>query len=359
MRGLLRNVRDLFYRTQLIAKVVPNLYQSLIYLLLVAGPGGAEPLGGGHAGSLGAVVLLLVRAAQTGQAVQGTYQAPAAVAAVHRTAAADTAAPLRAKAAPVHGARRVDECRRSRFERVSFAYSPGTPVLSDISFSVEERRGDRDRRPLGRGQVDADPAAAAAAAPARGPLPGQRRSRRTASRARTGTGASPTCPRSRACCTRSVADNIRFFRDLDDEAGRTGGAAGADPRGHHRAGPRATRRSSGRAPTPSRAASSSGSASRARSPRDPEVLVLDEPTSALDPHSEALISESLVATQARADTVHHRAPNVDARHVRPRDGDRRRASGGIRHESRPAEGQPVLPACVAARRLARTGATPT
>ena len=54
---LVKACRELFYRTQLIVKAVPNVYQSLIYVVLVVALAGLNRAGAGHAGSLGAVVL--------------------------------------------------------------------------------------------------------------------------------------------------------------------------------------------------------------------------------------------------------------------------------------------------------------
>ncbi len=67
----------------------------------------------------------------------------------------------------------------------------------------------------------------------------------------------------------TVAENIRFFRDIDDAQVQRAARAGADPRRRRRLAEAATTRSSGRARTPSRAVSSSASASLARSPRIP------------------------------------------------------------------------------------------
>src|SRR5205085_5596140 len=66
--------RELTYRVQLAAKLAPGLYQTMIYLLLVGGLAALYALGRGHAGSLGGVVLLMVRAASTGQVIQSAYQ---------------------------------------------------------------------------------------------------------------------------------------------------------------------------------------------------------------------------------------------------------------------------------------------
>jgi ABC-type multidrug transport system fused ATPase/permease subunit len=110
----------------------------------------------------------------------------------------------------------------------------------------------------------------------------------------------------------SVAENIRFFRDLDDDAVRHAGAlARIDedimswPDGYDTiVGPRAD-------------AVSGGQQQRICLARalvaQPEVLVLDEPTSALDPTSEALIQESLTSLKQQLTLfiVAHRMSTLD------------------------------------------------
>jgi len=110
----------------------------------------------------------------------------------------------------------------------------------------------------------------------------------------------------------SVAENIRFLRDLDDTAVRravrlagihedvVGWADGYDtvvgPRADAVSGSQQQRISLARALA-----------------AEPEMLVLDEPTSALDPHSERLIQESLAALKGELTlfVVAHRMSTLD------------------------------------------------
>jgi ABC-type multidrug transport system fused ATPase/permease subunit len=80
--GFVAKSRDLFYRTQLVARLTPSIYQSMIYVILVIGLWVLHELGSGHVASLGAVVLRLLRADGAGE-----LPGAAAVAALHREAA--------------------------------------------------------------------------------------------------------------------------------------------------------------------------------------------------------------------------------------------------------------------------------
>jgi ATP-binding cassette subfamily B protein len=92
----------------------------------------------------------------------------------------------------------------------------------------------------------------------------------------------------------SVTENIRYFRDVDDEAieraarlARIHEDIMSWPEGYGTiVGPRADAVSGGQQQRICLARALVGR---------PEVLILDEPTSALDPHSESLIQESLTA----------------------------------------------------------------
>jgi ATP-binding cassette, subfamily B, bacterial len=66
--------RHWFFRSQVLGRLVANVYQSLIYVLLVGGIAVLYLIGGAQAGSLGGVVLVLLRAGMSGQLIQGFYQ---------------------------------------------------------------------------------------------------------------------------------------------------------------------------------------------------------------------------------------------------------------------------------------------
>ena len=109
-----------------------------------------------------------------------------------------------------------------------------------------------------------------------------------------------------------MAENIRFLRDIDDEAVRHAARlAGihneimAWPDGYETVvGPRANAVSGGQQQRICLA--------RALAAR-PQMLILDEPTSALDPHSELLIRESLLGLRHELTlfVVAHRLSTLD------------------------------------------------
>jgi ABC-type multidrug transport system fused ATPase/permease subunit len=281
----------LFFRSQLLSRLAGKLYESLIYVLLVAGVAGLYVAGGGQSASLGGVILLLLRGGTSGQMVQGAYQGLAqSLPFVERT---QDAMSSYVESRPPDGIERLARVETMAFEHVSFAYNAGRPVLSDITFGVDAGEVIGIIGPSGAGKstlvqlllrlrapdsgrylVNGTPAEAFAEADWH---------RQVA-----------YVPQEPRLLHASVAANIRFFRDVDDAAVERaarlarihedviGWSDGYDTL----IGPRAD-------------AVSGGQQQRICLARalvaHPEVLVLDEPTSALDPHSETLIGESLSA----------------------------------------------------------------
>ena len=306
---LVRTCARLFFRTQVILKLVPNLYQSLIYLLLIAALAALHTVGAGRAGSLGAVVLLLVRAAQNGQQVQAGYQAlQQSLPFIERLQATEK---RYSASSPPEGTEPLPGVESIGFERVSYAYNPGRPVLSEISFSVDAGEAIGIVGPSGAGKSTLVQILLQLRAPEEGRYlvngdPVEQFSRDDWHRL------VAYVPQEPRLLHASVADNIRFFRELNDEAVER---AGRLARIHDEimswsdgydtiVGPRADAVSGGQQQRICLA--------RALAAR-PHVLVLDEPTSALDPHSETLIQESLTALKSDLTlfTIAHRMSTLD------------------------------------------------
>lgn len=286
---LMARTRDLFFQSQLVAGLGPNVYQSLIYLILVAGLAAVYETGPGHFGSLGAVVLLLVRAGGYGRNMQGSYQLVR-----QRVPYLDRLQDVEhgyLVSSPVAGTVPLTRVETLAFEDVSFAYLPDRPVLSNVSFEVAGGEAIGIVGPSGAGKSTLVQILLRLRAPGSGCYlvngdPAEQFAdedwhRRVA-----------YVPQEPRLLHASVADNIRFLRDLDDAAvQRAAQLAGIHDdimRWSHGydtvVGPRADAVSGGQQQRICLARALAG---------EPEMLVLDEPTSALDPHSERLIQDSL------------------------------------------------------------------
>jgi ATP-binding cassette, subfamily B, bacterial len=301
--------RDRFYRAQLILRLVPNTYQSFIYLILtlsllvIGHPSAAS------AGHLGAVVLILSRAAQSGSAVQAAYQGlQQSLPFIDRL---ENGFRRYTDSTPVDGARELDSVRKLAFADVSFAYNPGRPVLEHVSFEVEEGEAIGIVGPSGAGKSTLMQILLQLRPPSEGSylVNGDDVTEFTRASWYRRIAYVPQEPR---LLHATVAENIRFFRDLsDDEVKRAAELARIDEdinswdRGYETVvGPRADAVSGGQQQRICLA--------RALAAR-PHVLVLDEPTSALDPHSETLIQESLMSLRSELTmfTIAHRMSTLD------------------------------------------------
>ncbi len=288
---LITAAEEMFFRTQFIARLVPNVYQGLVYLVLVGGLALLYATGSGHVASLGAVVLLLVRAGLYGQQIQGAYTiARQALPFVDRL---DDAKRLYVESSPACGQLPVPKVQMLTFDNVSFAYQPGRPVLSNVSFETHGSEAVGVVGPSGAGKSTL----VQLLLNLRSPNDGQylingipvENFLQDDWHARVA-----YVPQEPRLVHASVAENIRYFRHLDDDAveraaqlARIHKDIESWPDGYETiVGPRAD-------------AVSGGQQQRICLARalvaQPEILVLDEPTSSLDPRSEALIQESLTA----------------------------------------------------------------
>jgi ABC-type multidrug transport system fused ATPase/permease subunit len=299
MAQLVIATRGLVFRTQLLGNLIPNLYRGLIYVLVVAALVVLHLAHSGHIASLGAVVLLLIRAGGYGQALQGSYQfVLQALPYVERVQ--DATVRYRASAA-VTGDRPLRDIRSLAFEDVTFAYSPGRPVLKDLTFAVSGGEAVGVIGPSGAGKSTLVQILLRLRAPDSGCylVNGVPVDQLAEWDWRARVAYVPQEPR---LLHASVADNIRYFRAVDDaaveEAARlarihddvVGWVHGYDTL----IGPRADAISGGQQQRICIA--------RALVAR-PDMLVLDEPSSALDPRSESLLQESLRSLAERVTLV--------------------------------------------------------
>ncbi len=279
----------LFFRTQLIIRLSPSLYQSAIYLILVAGLAALYSEGASHFASLGAVILIIVRAGTFGQQVQGAYQGlRQSLPFIERLQ--DTASRY-AASTPPDGSTALANVETIAFDHISFGYKAERPVLRDLSFEVRAGEAIGVVGPSGAGKSTLIQILLQLRPPGAGRylVNGVRVEEFVRADWKRLVAYVPQQPR---LIHASVAENIRYFRDLDDAAVERAARLARIEQdilgwqdGYETiVGPRADAVSGGQQQRICLARALAA---------HPEVLVLDEPTSALDPHSETLIQESL------------------------------------------------------------------
>jgi ABC-type multidrug transport system fused ATPase/permease subunit len=308
---LIDQTRRLLFRTQLALRLVPSTYQSAVYLLLVGGLAVIYAADEHGLASLGAVLLLLVRGGTYGNLAQNAYQVVRqALPFVDRIQAAEQ---RYADSTPSEGSLPFKALERLSFRDVSFAYPGGKWVLSHVTFDIERGEVIGIIGPSGSGKSTLAQLLLRLRDPSEG---GYLVNGALAADLRRSDWTSRVAyvPQTPQLIYASVADNIRYFREIDDAAVEraarlarihddvVGWSDGYDTI----VGPRA-------------AAVSVGQAQRICLARalllQPEVLLLDEPTSALDPTSERLVQESLSVLKGDGDLtlflIAHRMSTLD------------------------------------------------
>jgi ATP-binding cassette, subfamily B, bacterial len=292
--GAVARAQHWYFRTQVFVRLISNIYQSLIYVLLVAGIWVLYLIGGKHAGSLTGVLLLLLRAGMAGQQIQGSYQL--LVQSVPFVKRVQETQEEYLQSAVEEGGEPAPAIDTVSFQRVSFAYRPQTRVLSDIDFTVNAGEAIGIVGPSGAGKSTLVQLLLRLRPPTEGSylingVPAASIAHSDWNRLVS------YVPQEPRLLHAPVAENIRFFRDLSDEQVERAARLArihedilSWPGGYQAiVGPRADAVSGGQQQRICLARALAA---------EPEVLVLDEPTSALDPHSESLISASLKA-------IHH------------------------------------------------------
>jgi len=298
MSKLIEVARVAVYRSSVTARAVGSLYQSAVYLIIVGGIGGLYLAHAGNLASLGAVVLILVRASSYGQQIQGAnHQLIQSAPYLDRLY---SALDRYKKSADVDSGRPLPAVETLAFDKVTFSYREGTTVLHDVSFQVHTGEIVGVIGPTGAGKSTVSQLLLRLREPETGAylingIPSQRFSRADWQRKVAYVSQEPRLFRG------SVRDNIRFFREIDadvvEQAARLSNIHDeivAMPGGFDTViGQQADAVSGGQRQRICLARALAGK---------PWVLVLDEPTSALDLESEAAIEASLASLRGSMTT---------------------------------------------------------
>lgn len=287
--GLVEDARAAFFRNAFVARLVPNVYQGMAIVVIVGGLAVLHWSGTGRIAILGAVVLILVRSTNYAQqAHTASLLVRQALPFVERLLAAEER--YRAAAVPA-GPRPFAHVRSLAFEGVGFAYPRKQPVLADVSFALEGGQAVGIVGPSGAGKSTLVQLLLRLREPQAGAyiVNGHPSSELSRDDWRRKVAYVPQDPK---LMHGTVADNIRFLRDLDDVAvKRAARLAHIDddvmswPGGYQATiGQRSDAVSGGQRQRICLARALAA---------EPSFLILDEPTSALDMRSEELIQESL------------------------------------------------------------------
>ena len=287
--GFVEIARVRFLATQFLMRLVPGFYQGMILLLVLIGLAVLSATQAGHVASLGAVVLLLVRASSYGQSLQGAFhQLHQSLPFVERV---DREEARYIDNRVVRGTRTLRTVPTIEFENVAYSYIPGVRVLSELHFAVAPGESIGVVGPTGAGKSTLVQLLLGLREPGVG--------RYLVEGHEALSWSTDSWARSVAYLSQeprllhgTVADNIRFYRDLDDATVERAARQAhihdeilSWPDGYDtEVSQRARAVSGGQRQRLCLARALAGS---------PVVLVLDEPTSSLDPRSESLVQRSL------------------------------------------------------------------
>jgi ABC-type multidrug transport system fused ATPase/permease subunit len=280
------------YWMQFLGRLIAGGYQTLVLLLLLAGLAILQAIGAaGHLASLGAVVLLLVRASTFGQMVQSNYHM------MHQSMPyLDRLHEAEERYVTSHipsGLSALKMIPSIAFNNVTFSYVPERLVLQSLSFAVEPAEVIGVVGPTGSGKSTLVQLLVRLREPQSGTYLVAGQPAREWSDVDWARHVS-YLPQEPRLIHGTVAENIRFYRNLNDnDVERAARQAQIHEEIIHWPlqyqtviSDRAKAVSGGQRQRLCLARALAGS---------PLMLVLDEPTSALDPRSEALVQQSLSA----------------------------------------------------------------
>jgi ATP-binding cassette subfamily B protein len=283
-----------FFRAQLVGRSITPLYQGAALLIILAGLGALYAGGAARIATLGAIVLILIRALSYSQLVQSAYHAlNESLPSVDLLKAARD---KYAEAAVVDGDRPLASIDQLEFRSVSFAYIPDRDVLRGVSFAGSAREAHGHVRPSAVGKSTLVQLLLRLRSPTGGAILVNGGQIDALSRADWFRRVAYV-PQDPQLMRASVRDNIRFFRPWIDDGDVQDVARRAHihdeivglPHGYETIiGQRADAVSGGQRQRICLARALAG---------QPDMLVLDEPTSALDMRSEKLVQQSLLELQ--------------------------------------------------------------
>lgn len=297
-------------RSGFIQGALTPVYTTLAYGALLVGLSVAALVGVKELSAIGAVMLVMMRSLNYGQALQSSsVSLVASLPQLERVNA--TMMRYEEDVAP-DGDVTVSGLGRIEVDGVSFAYDPDQPVLRDITFQIEHGEVVGVIGPSGAGKSTLVQLMLGLRSPLRGVVRVAGTDLRHVSRD-SWRGQVAFVAQDAHLLTGTVAENVRFFRlDIPDEA-ITQALTRANlldeikqmPDGlDAHLGERGSRLSGGQRQRLSIA--------RALA-TDPKLLILDEPTSALDTRSEAMIREAVSALRGGVTVViiAHRMSTLD------------------------------------------------
>jgi ATP-binding cassette subfamily B protein len=298
-----------YYSFSVLSAIAPGIFQTIGLLLIFGGVAVIYASDFTRFASAGAIVLIMFRSLSYAQIFQSAYQKlHEIVPYVDRVREQQDR--YRVSAVERTG-QEVGPIRSLEFDSVSFGYTPGRFVLQDVSFEIPAGWVVGIVGPSGAGKSTLVGLLLRLHAPSSGSIRANGHDisvlsldewyRRTA-----------FVPQDSRLISGTIADNIRFFRDIDDEAIERAARLAhvheeivARPLGYEsHVGARGDQLSGGQR---QRLCIARALAS------DPDVVVLDEPTSALDARSEMLVRQTMteLAPAKTVIIIAHRLSTLD------------------------------------------------